>query len=279
MGRGLAAGLTTAALAAALVVAVPAPAQAATCTGYQAPQPTCTPPTVVSASSSASVVAIRAGLDTTVTITARFSDPDDILGGVTFDSDQNEQSLPATTYYPTSVSGDVKTYSRTYTERAAERTGTRKVTITAGLRDDVQASGFTGLTRTVSYAVTHAPRLVMSRASLRTTKKVKFTGYLTGTPGNDNTGRPVAVQFKAKGKKKFKTKQKVTTSASNGAFSTKKFKLRKTGKWRAVFAGAPAVLPARSAVVKVAKGSSSASTPRDRIRDRRTGDPRDRRRR
>jgi hypothetical protein len=241
--------LAAVALGGGLLVAAPTTVTAASCLVDGSPT-TCTVPTAASRSVSPPTPVIRTGFDTTVTVRAVFNDPNDVLGAVTFRSDQSEVNQFRTVFAPTQkLAGGKRVYEQTYTERSANRLGTRTVTITGQERSGVIVSGFVAPTVVATYSVRLKPRLTLFKDSVRSSaKKVQFGGYLTGPP--DNGGLKIKIQKKAKGKKKFVTKQVVKAKSGTTGYATKKFSVgKKKSSWRAVFAGKGALLPTTSTPV------------------------------
>jgi hypothetical protein len=58
------------------------------------------------------------------------------------------------------------------------------------------------------------------------------------------------MQFKANGTKKFKKTSKAVTTKASGAWKTKKIRMAKAGKWRAVITGKGYVVGGRTTVLK-----------------------------
>jgi hypothetical protein len=275
--RAAAAVLTTAVISTGLVVAGPSGALAATCTG-DAP-PTCTAPTVSSVKASAPTVEVTAGHDARVGLKAVVNDPDGLVMQVRFVVEAGSTKLFASDSTGTGAAS-ARTYEADVTDRGTYGAGQRKVTAIVDLRYGVLIEDWPGVTSpTATYTLQVEPRLTFYRdVAGSSAKRVKFAGYLTGR--QDNSGQSVIVQFKAKGKKKFKKKQVVRTTAGDGAFTTKRFKIKKNGKWRAITKPTGAYLGTKSPTVSIKKNMSTRVSPRDRRQDprERKQSPRDRKR-
>lgn len=239
--RTLAAGLTTAAVGAALVVATPAAAGAAVA------------PKITSAKAKMPVVKVDTGDDVAVPLVAVVSDPDGVVNRVTFTAvGPGNQTFAFGSDSTGSGPASARVYEADLTDRSSDGAGQRKVTVAVELTDGADVSGWAGATRTTSYTLRVVPLLAMYQHPGRSSaKRVAFAGHLTGYL--DNAGRKVVVQFKSKGKK-WKKKQVVRTKGHLGAYGTKRFKIKKTGKWRVKVKRSGPYLGTRSTPLKIKKG-------------------------
>ena len=96
---------------------------------------------------------------------------------------------------------------------------------------------------------TEVPALAAEESEKLVTYPIEIA--LAGMPGVDEMRSltkfglsQVTIQFKAKGTKKWKKRQVLETDA-DGRYFTKRFKINRTGTWRAVFKGKGYVLPAK----------------------------------
>ena len=229
--RALTAAVATA-VAAGVVVSSPA-------TGSAAVAPKLVSVTV----SPASVTTIgEIGRQSSVVVTVVYDDPDKVLRNAAFSNNGTRiQSYSPKDFTP-EESGSRRTFSGTFDEDYGSAPGVRTVHVEGQVGYGEQVAGTVG---TTSYVVRNKPRLDLTGTRLMSAMwgtKSKLTGSLTATPAN--AGQKVTVQFKAKGKKKWKKRQVLKTDA-DGRYFTKKFKINRAGTWRAVFKGKGYVLPAK----------------------------------
>lgn len=233
--RTLITAATCAAMAGGLFVGAPA-ANAATCKPQSAPAYECTLPTLLSVNATPpSVVSIAStsSKKAKVKVTAVFNDPDKLLGyldvyddlyGTMRESYARAEEAPG--------SGAKRTFVVTYDVNPGYAAGKRTVRVVGKWVNWPEVSGDpAGPTGSASFVIRHKPKLTLNgtHTPLWGTKSALY-GALYDT--SEAARQQVKIQFKAKGTKKWVTRQTLKTN-SEGSFFTKKFKINRVGTWRA----------------------------------------------
>lgn len=246
----LAVGLTVT-LGASALVAAPSVSAAQCYTNGGGALYNCAEPTGVSVTASPSTVVISSSGTRAVALTAVFNDPADIVRSVDFNislPDGTKRTAYASGYL--SKSGTRETYRAVYNAYSFYAPGVYRVTAVAG-RDSNKAQSFT-TTPQVSgaFVVKHTATSTIypSKYVFYRGDKLRFTGTVRNT--TRPSGLKVTVQFKAKGKKKFKKIGKSVKSNAAGEWKSKKYRMVKTGKWRAKISGKGYVVGSYTNVLK-----------------------------